>query len=60
MMDTQKGKSLFLNNAEKFQALKNKFKDKNFVQNALIEIVVDLLILCAGIIVGYYIKSFFI
>lgn len=34
-----------------------KFKDKNFVQDILIEIVADLIMLIMGIIIGYYLKS---
>ncbi|MFF2531550.1 hypothetical protein ACFVS2_21820 [Brevibacillus sp. NPDC058079] len=34
-----------------------KFKQKNFVQNIVIEVVADLLMLAMGIIVAYYIKT---
>lgn len=34
-----------------------KFKDKNFVQDILIEIVADLIMLIIGIIIGYYLKA---
>lgn len=37
-----------------------KFKDKEFVQNLLVEIIGDVLMLCLGLIAGYYVKVFII
>lgn len=35
----------------------NKFTEKQFVQNIIIEVCADLLMLAMGVIIGYYFKT---
>ncbi len=40
-----------------FQKHLNKFNQKQYVQNIIIEVVADLLMVAVGIILAYYIKT---
>lgn len=39
------------------RAMVNKFKERKFMQNVVIEVVADLLMLIMGIVIGYYFKT---
>lgn len=39
------------------RAIMDKIKERRFVQNVVIEVVADLLMLIAGIVIGYYFKT---
>lgn len=38
----------------------NKFNQKHFMQNTLIEVTADLLMLCTGIGIGHFFKTIFL
>ncbi|WP_257985751.1 hypothetical protein [Bacillus sp. M6-12] len=42
------------------KTLMAKFKNKEFVQNLLVEIIGDVLMISLGLIAGYYVKVFII
>ncbi len=40
-----------------FQDQLNKFTQKRFVQNLIIEIIADLVMLIGGLVIGYYLRT---
>jgi hypothetical protein len=42
------------------RSLLQKFKNKEFVQNILVELIGDIIMIVLGIVAGYYVKAFII
>ncbi len=38
-------------------ALINKFRERRFIQNLMIELIADLVMLIGGLVIGYYLRT---